>query len=79
MNKLDKIVELQKEFAKLYDGGLTAVNDSDVQLKDSFFLEVFDNFDRYSNFYGDGVDKLVTEYKGCKFFCIAEGGNDEDE
>jgi len=68
--KLREMIELQEKFAKLEEAGLIGVDPESIHLEMEVFLNFFDDFERQKAYNEDCRDRLVTNYKGHKFFCI---------
>lgn len=69
MNEIDKLIALQKQFAKLYKGNLIGVSSSYVQITPELFFKLFSTYKIETT---RSNDHLSAEYGGIEIVTVVE-------
>lgn len=67
MGKIDKYIEMQKEFQKEYKGHLVGINQNHIHIETDYFLELFQNYKVYT---GESGLHLYAEHEGIQIVTV---------
>ena len=72
MGKIDKYIEMQKEFKKEYAGSLVGINHNHIHIETSYFLELFNDYEVHAGVNGL---HLYGEHEGIEVVTVFDRDN----